>query len=59
MPAHDKTYNKTCVTNKDRSACAYTQFGKGLIYPSLDSPVAVEGMRSGKTDQTSRMHRLI
>ena len=34
-PAHDKTYNKTCVTSADSNK--YTQ------YAILDSPKAVEG----------------
>ena len=29
-PAHDKTYNKTCVTTKDsRSPCTFIQYGRG------------------------------
>ena len=28
-PAHDETYNKICVTSKDRSACTYTWYIKG------------------------------
>ena len=42
QPAHDKTYNKTCVTNKDRPACTSTQYGKGS-WSSLFGPEAVEG----------------
>ena len=37
-PAHDKTYNKTCVPSKDWSAYTYSV----LNYPSLDSPESVE-----------------
>ena len=29
-PAHDKTYNKTCVTSNDRSACTSTQYDEGF-----------------------------
>ena len=32
-PAHDKTYNKTCVTSRLRSACTSTQYGKGSRLP--------------------------
>ena len=32
-PAHDKTYNKTCVTSMARV----------LLHPSLDSPEVTEG----------------
>ena len=39
-PSHAKTYNKTCVTNKDRSDCTSTQYGSVL---SLDNLEAVEG----------------
>ena len=41
-PAHDKTYNKTCVTSKDQHVHSPSK-AIVLIYPSLDSPDTVEG----------------
>ena len=42
--AHDKTYNKTCVTSKDSDQPVHPpSMARVLIYPSLDSPKAVEG----------------
>ena len=43
-PARDKTYNKTCVTSKDSDKPVHPlSTARLLIYPSLDSPGAVEG----------------
>ena len=43
-PAHDKTFKKTCVTNKDSDQPVNPpSMAKVLLYPSLDSPEAVEG----------------
>ena len=42
-PAHDKTYNMTCMTSKDRSALSPSIMARFLVYPSLDSLEAVEG----------------
>ena len=39
-PAHQKTYNKTCVTSKDSDPPVHPP--RVLLYPSLDSPEAVE-----------------
>ena len=32
-----------CDQQRLRSACTFTQYGKVLVYPSLDRPEAVEG----------------
>ena len=43
-PAHDKTYNKTCVTSKDSDQPVHTpSMARVITYPSLDSLEAVEG----------------
>ena len=43
-PAHDKTYNKTCVTNKDSAQPVYPpSMTSVLVYPSLDSSKALQG----------------
>ena len=43
-PAHDKTYNKTCVRSKDSDQPVHPpNMPKVLVYSSLDSPGAVEG----------------
>ena len=37
-------YNKTCVTSKDSDQHVHTpSMARVLVYPSLDSPEAVEG----------------
>ena len=42
-PAHDKTYNKTCVMNKDEDQPVRpTIMARALVYPSLYSLEAVE-----------------
>ena len=42
--AHDKTYNKTCVTSKDSDKTVHPlSMTRLLVYPSLDSPESVEG----------------
>ena len=42
-PAHDKTYNYTCVTSKDSDQPVHPpSLTRVLFYPSLDSPEAVE-----------------
>ena len=43
-PAHDKTYNKTCVTSKEpnQPVCP-PSMARILVYPSLDSLEDVEG----------------
>ena len=44
-PAHDKTYNKTCVTSKDSDQPVHLpNMTWGLFYPSLDSLESVEGI---------------
>ena len=44
-PAHDKTYNKACVTSKDSDQPVDPpSMARVLLYPSLDSPQAVEGI---------------
>ena len=59
-PAHDNTYNKTCVTSKrHKSACTSTKYGKDSPLSFLDSLEAMEDMRSAKTDQTAWMCKLI
>ena len=46
-PTHDKTYNKTCVTNKDSDQPVHpSSLAMVLVYPSLDSLEAVEGICS-------------
>ena len=43
-PAHDKIYNKTCVTSKySDQAVQAPSIASVLAYPSLDSLEAVEG----------------
>ena len=43
-PAHDKTYNKTCVTGKDSDKPVHPpSMARVLVHPSLDSPEAIEG----------------
>ena len=43
-PAHDKTYDKTCVTRKDSDQPVHPlSMAVVLIHPSLDNPDAVEG----------------
>ena len=42
-PAHDETYNKTCVTNKDSDQPVHSSsMERILVYPSLNSQEAVE-----------------
>ena len=41
-PAHDKTYNKTCMTSKDLDQPVHPP-SMLLVYPALYSQVAVEG----------------
>ena len=42
--AHNKTYNKTCVTFKDSDQPVHLlSMARVLVYPSLDSLEAVEG----------------
>ena len=44
-PVHNKTYNKTCVTSKDSDLPVHPSSTEWVIvYPSLDSLEAVEGM---------------
>ena len=43
-PAHDKTYNKTCVISKDSDLPVHPpSMARSLVYPSLDNLEAVEG----------------
>ena len=44
-PAHDKTFNKTCVISRvlDQPVCPLSM-ASIPVYPSLDSLEAVEGM---------------
>ena len=45
-PAHSKTYNKICVTSKDSDQPVFPpSMARVLVYPSLDSPEAVEATR--------------
>ena len=42
--AHDKTYSKTCVTSKVSHQTVHpSSMARILVYPSSDSPEAVEG----------------
>ena len=41
--AHDKTYNKACVTSKDSDQSVNIQYGNGSLVFSIDIPEAVEG----------------
>ena len=42
-PAHDKTYNKTCVTSKDSDHPVHpSSMSRVLVYPSLGSLEAVK-----------------
>ena len=44
-PAHSKTYNKIYVTSKDSEHPVHPpSMARVLVYPSLDSPEAVEIM---------------
>ena len=58
-PAHDKTYNKTCVTSKNSGQPVHIPIiARVLIYPSLDHPV--EGSwDQRRLYQTAQKHRLI
>ena len=43
-PEHDKTYNNTCVTNKDSDQPVNpSSMARLLVYPSFDSLEAEEG----------------
>ena len=43
--AHDKTYNETCLISKDSDQPVHPpSMTRVVVYPSLDSPEAVEGM---------------
>ena len=45
-PAHDGTWNKTCMTSKDSDQPVQqpsTSMASVLVYPSLINPEAVEG----------------
>ena len=43
-PAHDKPYNKACVTSKDSDQLVHPPImSKFLVYPSLTTQEAVEG----------------
>ena len=43
-PAQDQTYNKTCVTSIDSDQPVHPPcIARVLVYPSLDSPEAVDG----------------
>ena len=43
-PAHDKTYNKTCVTNKGSDQPVHLHsMARALVYSSLNILEAVEG----------------
>ena len=43
-PAHDKTFNKTCVTSKYSELPVHPpSMARVLVYPSLGSPEAVKG----------------
>ena len=41
-PAHDRTYNKTCVANNDRPVHPPIE-AMVLVYLSLDSSIVAEG----------------
>ena len=44
QPAHDKAYNKACVTSKDSDLLVHSSsIGKFLVHSSLDSLEAMEG----------------
>ena len=44
QPAHDKTYNKTCVTGKDSDQPVHPpSMARVLIYPTLESPETTDG----------------
>ena len=43
-PAYDKTYNEIFVTSKDSDQPVHPpSMARVLVYPSMDSPEAVEG----------------
>ena len=43
-PAHNKTYNKTCVTNKDSDQPVYPfSTAMVLVHPYLNNPETVKG----------------
>ena len=57
-PAHDKTYNETCVTSKDSGQPVHPpSMARVLLYPSLDSPEVTEGTYEQR--RLIRLHRLI
>ena len=57
-PAHDKTYNKTCVTSKYLDQPVHPpSMARILVYPSLDSPEA--HAISEDSDQTALVRSLI
>ena len=59
--AHNKTYNKTCVTSKDSDQPVHPpSMARVLIYSSLASPEVVEGNTiSAETLMRLWLHRLI
>ena len=60
-PAHYKTYNKTCVTNKDSDQPVHPpNKARALIYPFFDGPEAVKDTCDYEvSDQTEQMRRVI
>ena len=59
--AHDKTYNKACVTSKDSGQPVHPpSTTRVLVYPSLDSPEAPMAHAIGEdSDQSARKGKLI
>ena len=56
-PAHDKTYNKTCVTNEDSDQPVHLpSMARVLVYPTLVSLKA--HAISEDSELTARMRRL-
>ena len=45
-PAHAETYNKTSATSEDSDQPVHPpSMARFLVYPSVDNPEAVEGIR--------------
>ena len=57
-PAHDKTYNKTCVTIKDSNQPAHPPSEQGFSFIYLWIVQKAHGI-SEDSDQIALMHRLI
>ena len=57
--AHDKTYNKTCVTSKDSDQSVYPPSTAMVIFLWIAQKLLKAQAISEDSDQTARMCRLI